>query len=187
MDNQRNQLFYNHTPVLPNPSVDHNCLKQLSDPLIVPCYLCCGSLAFFMKYGWSVSCWVKHGLNNNTAMIWQSSRMPFATSEISTFLARCVTSRQLRGTATSWETNAGSYDISRQRSKVGNSPLTNNPHADLRRSHEILFLLRGERNLFCLYANEISSSWGNIWGVRSNCKCSDWERPKKLFHLDKHA
>lgn len=89
------QLFCDHMPLLPHPSVDlthHKLLNQPSDPLIIRCYFCCGSLAFR-----SLSCRVKHGFNNNTVTIWQSSWLPFATSEISTFLAPCVTLRQLRG------------------------------------------------------------------------------------------
>lgn len=50
-----------------------------------------------LKNGPNLSCWAKHGFNNNTVTIWQSSWLPFATSEISTFLAPCVTFRLLSG------------------------------------------------------------------------------------------
>ncbi|KAF0031556.1 hypothetical protein F2P81_016111 [Scophthalmus maximus] len=43
-------------------------------------------------------CRVKHVFNNGTVTIRQLSWMKFATSEINTFLAHCVMSRQLRGT-----------------------------------------------------------------------------------------
>lgn len=68
--------------------------------------------AGLLKTTLSLSCWVKHGFNNNTPTIWQSSRLPFATSEISTFLAPCVTLSAAPRSRTSCEMDACfSYNI----------------------------------------------------------------------------
>ena len=191
-NHQRNQSLYVHLPLLPDPSVDlthHKFLNQPSDPLIIPCYFCCGSLAS-LKNGSGLSCWVKHGFNNNTVTIWQSSWLPFATSEISTFLARPVTLRQLQGAVrlVKWMHPPLMIFLAkgqRLKSLVIKTMLTLTRGDRLRYHFAVgekeLDLLFGQRNEL------IITAWGNIWGVMDNCKSSDWEWPeKKSFHLYKH-
>lgn len=57
---QRNQSFCNHVPLFLDKSVDliqRNLFNQPADLLIIHCYFCCGSLAFFKLHQVSPAEW----------------------------------------------------------------------------------------------------------------------------------
>lgn len=146
---------------MPDPSVNptHRKLSDHhSDPLIIHCYFCCGSLVFLNKDRSSPAEWNMVSITtlfNDLTIIMVAIRHIWNQHILGSMrhleaAQRSHTSCQMNARILLWYFSL--------RSKVKKSHLSNNTYTDLRWTCEVLFCCEWRRSLSCLLANEMGSS-----------------------------
>lgn len=127
-------------------------------------------------------CRVKHVFNNGTVTIRQLSWMKFATSEINTFLAHCVMSRQLRGTVLLVKRTQTLVIFCRRGQRLEILIWQNDADTDLRRSRKVLFCCEWKGTWFVIWPVKLA----HHYHMRQHLQCDERlcrieNGPKSLF------